>query len=44
MRVITDLADFIIIVVDGKIMVNAPKDEIKGNLLFNDFVKIGKGL
>jgi len=41
MRIIKDLADFIIIVDDGKVTVNAPKDQILSGLLHNDFVKIG---
>jgi len=44
MRVIADLADFIVIVVDGKITVNAPKEKIKNELMLNDFLKIGIGL
>jgi ABC-type lipoprotein export system ATPase subunit len=41
MRIIMDLADFVVIVADGKITRNAPKDLIISDLLLNDFVKIG---
>jgi len=41
MRIIMDLADFVVIVVDGKVTRNAPKDLIISDLLLNDFVKIG---
>jgi len=41
MRIIMDLADFVVIVVDGKVTKNAPKDSIMSDLLLNDFVKIG---
>jgi ABC-type multidrug transport system ATPase subunit len=41
MRIIMDLADFVVIVVDGKVTINAPKDLIISDLLLNDFVKIG---
>jgi len=43
MRVITDLADFIVIVVDGIIKANEPKNKIKNDLMFNDFLKMGIG-
>jgi ABC-type multidrug transport system ATPase subunit len=41
MRIIIDLADFVVIVVDGKVTRNAPKEQIISDLLLNDFVKIG---
>jgi len=41
MRIIMDLADFVVIVVDGKVTREAPKDLIISDLLLNDFVKIG---
>jgi len=41
MRIIMDLADFVVIVVDGKVTRSAPKDLIISDLLLNDFVKIG---
>jgi len=41
MRIIMDLADFVVIVVDGKVTISAPKDLIISDLLLNDFVKIG---
>jgi len=39
MRIINDLSDYIIIVVDGKIAANAPKETIIGDLKMNDFLK-----
>jgi ABC-type multidrug transport system ATPase subunit len=41
LRLIMELADFVIVVVDGKITVKAPKDHIISDLLLNDFFKIG---
>ncbi|MCL2214242.1 MAG: ATP-binding cassette domain-containing protein [Treponema sp.] len=41
MRIIIDLADFIIVIVDGKVTANAPKEMIIGDLLMNDFLKVG---
>jgi len=41
MRVIKDLADFVIVIADGKVVKNSPKDQIIGNLSLNDFVKMG---
>ncbi|MCL2800180.1 MAG: ATP-binding cassette domain-containing protein [Treponema sp.] len=41
MRLIIDLADYIIVVLEGKIHACAPKDEIISDLLLNDFIKIG---
>jgi len=41
MRIIMDLADIIVVVIDGKITAHAPKDEILSDLLLNDFIKIG---
>jgi ABC-type multidrug transport system ATPase subunit len=41
MRIIKDLADFVVIVVDGKVTINAPKDQIISDLLLNDFLKTG---
>jgi ABC-type lipoprotein export system ATPase subunit len=41
MRLIIDLADFVIVVVDGKVSIKAPKDNIISDLLLNDFLKIG---
>ena len=41
MRIIMELADFIIVMVDGKITANAPKEMIIGDLLMNDFLKVG---
>jgi len=41
MRLIIDLADFVVMVADGKVSVKAPKDNIISDLLLNDFLKIG---
>jgi len=41
MRLIIDLADFIIVVDNGKVSVKASKDHIITDLLLNDFFKIG---
>jgi phospholipid/cholesterol/gamma-HCH transport system ATP-binding protein len=41
MRVIKDLADFVIVIADGKAVMNSPKDQIIGNLSLNDFIKMG---
>jgi ABC-type lipoprotein export system ATPase subunit len=41
MRLILDLADFVVVIVDGKVSVKAPKDNIIDDLLRNDFLKIG---
>ena len=41
MRLIIDLADYIAVVVDGKVTITAPKEQIISDLLLNDFVKIG---
>ena len=41
MRIIMDLADFIVVIVDGMVRVKAPKDQIISDLLLNDFIKIG---
>jgi hypothetical protein len=41
MRLIIDLADFIVVIADGMVSVKAPKDNIIGDLLINDFFKIG---
>jgi len=41
MRVIKDLADFVIVIADGKVVMNSPKDQIIGNLSLNDFIKMG---
>jgi phospholipid/cholesterol/gamma-HCH transport system ATP-binding protein len=41
MRVIKDLADFIVIIADGKVAMNTPKDQIIGDLSLNDFEKMG---
>jgi ABC-type lipoprotein export system ATPase subunit len=41
MRLIIDLADFVVMVIDGKVTIKAPKDNIISDLLLNDFLKIG---
>jgi ABC-type multidrug transport system ATPase subunit len=44
MRIVIELAEYIIVVVDGKVTANAPKEELKGNLLSNDFFRLGIAL
>ena len=39
MRIVIDLAEQIVVVVDGKVTVNAPKEALKGNLLTNEYLK-----
>jgi len=41
MRLIMDLADFVVVIVDGKVSVKAPKDHIISDLLLNDFFNMG---
>jgi len=41
MRLILDLADFVVVITDGKVTINAPKDNVVTDLLTNDFLKIG---
>jgi ABC-type multidrug transport system ATPase subunit len=41
MRMILDLADYVIVLVDGRITVRAPKDQIANDLTLKDFLKIG---
>jgi len=41
MRVIKDLADFVVVIADGKVAMNTPKDQIIGNLSLKDFEKMG---
>ncbi|MDR0324193.1 MAG: ATP-binding cassette domain-containing protein [Treponema sp.] len=41
LRLISDLADFVVMVIDGKVTVTAPKDSIISELLINDFFNIG---
>jgi ABC-type lipoprotein export system ATPase subunit len=41
MSLIMDLADYVIVLVDGKITARAPKDQIITDLLLKDFLKIG---
>jgi len=41
MRMIMDLADYVVVIVDGRVSAMAPKDNIISELLLNDFLKIG---
>ena len=41
MRLIIDLADFVAIIIDGKLSVMSPKEDIISDLLLNDFLKVG---
>ena len=41
MRLILDLADFVIVIAEGRLSVKAPKENIINDLLQNDFLKIG---
>jgi len=41
LRIIKDLADFIVVIIDGKLPINAPKDQVMSGLLLKDFLKIG---
>jgi len=41
MRLIIDLADYVAIIIDGKLSVMSPKEDIVSDLLLNDFLKIG---
>jgi len=41
MRLIMDLADFVIVIVDGEVSMKAPKDSIISDLLIHDFLNIG---
>jgi len=41
LRIIMDLADFVVVIADGKLSLSAPKDQIINDLLLKDFLKIG---
>jgi ABC-type multidrug transport system ATPase subunit len=41
MRLIMDLADFVVVIVDGEVSIKAPKDKIISDLLLTDFLNIG---
>ncbi|MCL2276716.1 MAG: ATP-binding cassette domain-containing protein [Treponema sp.] len=41
MRIIIDLADFIVIINEGKVTADASKESLISDLLLNDFLKIG---
>jgi ABC-type lipoprotein export system ATPase subunit len=41
MRLIMDLADFVVVIVDGKMSIKAPIDQVISDFLLNDIFKIG---
>jgi phospholipid/cholesterol/gamma-HCH transport system ATP-binding protein len=41
LRIIKDLADYIVVIIDGKLSISAPKDQIMSDLHLRDFLKIG---
>ena len=41
MRLILDLADFVVVITDGRVTMSAQKDHIINDLLYNDFLKVG---
>ena len=41
MRLIVDLADFVVVIEDGKVSANAPKDRVISDFLLSDIFKIG---
>jgi ABC-type sugar transport system ATPase subunit len=41
MRLIVDLADFVVVIVDGKVSVKAPTDHAISDLMLSDIFKIG---
>ena len=41
MRLITEFADFVVVIIDGKVSVKSPKDQIIGDLMLSDIFKIG---
>jgi ABC-type multidrug transport system ATPase subunit len=41
MRLIVDLADFVVVIVDGKVSVKTPTDHAISDFLLNDIFKIG---
>ncbi|MCL2809144.1 MAG: ATP-binding cassette domain-containing protein [Treponema sp.] len=41
LRLIMELADYVVVVVDGRITTKAPMDHILSDLLLNDFFKVG---
>jgi ABC-type multidrug transport system ATPase subunit len=41
LRIIMDLADFVVVIIDGRLSVSEPKDQIVSDLLLKDFLKIG---
>jgi len=41
LRIIKDLADYIVVIIDGKLSVSAPKDQVMSDMHLRDFLKIG---
>jgi len=41
MRLITELADYVIVIMDGKVTAAAPREKIMSDSLLNDFLKTG---
>jgi ABC-type lipoprotein export system ATPase subunit len=41
MRLIMDLADYVLVIINGKVDSHAPKEHLISDLLLNDFLKIG---
>ena len=44
MRIIKDLADYIIVVVDGKVAFNATKEEVMNDAELNNYLRMGMAL
>ena len=41
LRLIMELADYVVVIIDGKLSIKAPKEQMIGDLLHNEFFKIG---
>ncbi|MDR2941338.1 MAG: ATP-binding cassette domain-containing protein [Treponema sp.] len=41
LRIIMDLADYVAVIIDGKLSVNEPKDQVMSDPQFKEFLKIG---
>jgi phospholipid/cholesterol/gamma-HCH transport system ATP-binding protein len=41
LRIIKDLADYIVVIVDGKLSISAPKEQVMSDMHLRDFLKIG---
>ncbi|MCL2237764.1 MAG: ATP-binding cassette domain-containing protein [Treponema sp.] len=41
MRIILDLADYVVVIIDGKVTAHSQKENMISDLLLNDFLKIG---